>query len=176
MTLAFKTKIEGKPTHFIEKIWEAVLRNGVECNARDLAIKLQESMVMIGNYTIGTYTAKLHTIREDKSNRWKSGNNIHCVINNRTPERFQFAPVIKCMSTQEFQVSYKYDGNKTTAKVLVEKKIIGEAIWVNCQLKNSSFTVDKLALNDGFENTNDFFEWFSEDFKGKIIHWTNIKY
>lgn len=36
--------------------------------------------------------------------------------------------------------------------------------------------VEVLAKNDGFSGVKEFFEWFSEDFKGKIIHWTDLKY
>jgi hypothetical protein len=33
-----------------------------------------------------------------------------------------------------------------------------------------------LSVNDGFDSVDDFFEWFNEDFAGKIIHWTDLKY
>ena len=36
--------------------------------------------------------------------------------------------------------------------------------------------IEKLALNDGFDSVKDFFNWFSEDFVGKIIHWTDARY
>ena len=34
----------------------------------------------------------------------------------------------------------------------------------------------RLMTNDGFDSPEDFFEWFDEDFEGKIIHWTHFKY
>ena len=34
----------------------------------------------------------------------------------------------------------------------------------------------QLAINDGFESLKHFFEYFNEDFEGKIIHWTDLKY
>jgi len=40
----------------------------------------------------------------------------------------------------------------------------------------SRWSINHLAKNDGFEGIEDFFKWFNEDFKGKIIHWTNYKY
>ena len=33
-----------------------------------------------------------------------------------------------------------------------------------------------LAKNDGFENEEDFWQWFNEPFSGVIIHWTNFVY
>ena len=33
-----------------------------------------------------------------------------------------------------------------------------------------------LARNDGFDSIQAFFEWFKEDFEGKIIHWTDLRY
>jgi hypothetical protein len=49
-------------------------------------------------------TPKIHTIRTDYPHKWKSGNKIHFVINNRTKNRFQFAPVIPCTRTQDIQI------------------------------------------------------------------------
>jgi hypothetical protein len=34
----------------------------------------------------------------------------------------------------------------------------------------------RLARNDGFDSVEDFFSFFPEDFKGKIIHWTDLRY
>ena len=34
----------------------------------------------------------------------------------------------------------------------------------------------ELAKNDGFESVEDFFAYFNKDFKGKIIHWTDLQY
>lgn len=28
----------------------------------------------------------------------------------------------------------------------------------------------------GFDSVKDFFRYFNKDFKGKIIHWTDLKY
>src|SRR5699024_11014489 len=49
---------------------------------------------------------KIHTIRHDGKNRWKTGNKIHMVINNRTKDRFQFAPVLECKSVQKIEIKY----------------------------------------------------------------------
>lgn len=36
--------------------------------------------------------------------------------------------------------------------------------------------IEELAKNDGFATVYDFWEWFTSDFNGYIIHWTNKKY
>ena len=33
-----------------------------------------------------------------------------------------------------------------------------------------------LWCEDGFESLNQFFRWFSDDFYGQIIHWTDFRY
>ena len=134
MTLAFSEHLNGKPTHFVEKILKS---------------------------------EKIHTIRQDMYNRWKADNLIHFVINNRTPERFQFAPIIKCKSVQSIKIRYIYDARTdafTIPYVSIDEKIL------------SNEEVKKLALNDGFESVKDFFKYFKYDFKGKLIHWTDFKY
>jgi len=103
-----------------------------------------------------SYCPKVHTIRKDKKNRWKAGCNIHFVINNRTPNRFQFAPVLPVVATQHIVIQEK--------KVWVDARFLGES------------EIETLAKNDGFNSINDFFQWFNGDFEGKIIHWTNILY
>jgi hypothetical protein len=36
--------------------------------------------------------------------------------------------------------------------------------------------LEVIARHDGFDSVNDFLDWFSEDFTGKLIHWTDLKY
>lgn len=36
--------------------------------------------------------------------------------------------------------------------------------------------IQQLAWNDGFDNLVDFWMWFADGFKGKIIHWTELRY
>lgn len=119
---------------------------------------------------------KLHTIRQDKKGSWQAGKTVHAVIKNRTAERFQFCPEFEVKSTQSIDIQYRRTSHKTEVVVLIDEVVIGEAIWVNCRLVNSSMTVDQLAINDGFDSTNEFFEYFNEDYSGVIIHWTNLRY
>lgn len=176
MTLAFSTELNGKPTFFVEKIWEAILQNGIEVNALEFAELGRKAMPK--GYKVGTHNTKLHTIRRDSKNRWKAGNDIHFVINNRTPNRFQFAPVVKCVSTQKVEIKYEISSVGTKkAKVLIDGVVEGGvSFYPNGKLRTVWGLSDDLAYNDGFDCVEDFFAYFSEDFKGKIIHWTPLKY
>lgn len=157
MTLGFSTQINKKPNYFVAKILTSFFIK--------LAGDLEFSKCFVeapkeDQDLIGYVKPKLHTIREDTHDRWKAGNDIHFVINNRTPERFQFAPVVKCTSTQSIKIKH------TAAKihVIVDNKILNKS-------ENET-----LAINDGFESLEDFFKYFNKSFSGKIIHWTDKKY
>lgn len=158
MTLGFSTQINKKPNHFVAKIWRSFL-HGVEMNGKEFKDYFE---ILTSEYKIfiDQVKPKLHTIREDAHDRWKAGNDIHFVINNRTPERFQFAPVVKCISTQSIKIKHTAAG----IFVIVDNKIL-----------NHSET-ETLAINDGFETLEDFFKYFNKSFSGKIIHWTDKKY
>lgn len=104
---------------------------------------------------------KLHTIRKDQNDRWRPGMDIHFVINGRTKDRFQFAPVVKCTIVQRIEVKHAFPHRY----VFIDDRYI--ASWKE---------LDALARNDGFDSIEDFFRYFNEDFKGKLIHWTNLKY
>lgn len=105
---------------------------------------------------------KLHTIREDSSNRWRAGMDIHFVINNRTKNRFQFAPVVNCVSIQNIEI--KYFKTFVYPEVIIDGKMM------------SYLALGDVAINDGFDSVDDFFAYFNKDFKGKIIHWTDLRY
>jgi hypothetical protein len=171
MTLGFSTKIKGDPTYFVEKIWQGIKDHEITAELRDATFNHSFNWD-----AFAIVSPKIHTIREDKKNRWKVSNKIHFVINNRTKNRFQFAPILKVKSIQKFEIKYQYLKEKTIASVFMDEVLQGEVILINCVIKTSSFTVDNISLNDGFESTNDFLEWFSTDFKGKMIHWTDCKY
>ena len=149
----------GKPTYFPEKIIRKMaFRDEVEDYACSEYSNIDWEL-------IGSIQTKIHTIREDAGNRWKAGNDIHMVINNRTKNRLQFAPVMKCVSVQKIEI-HNHDGKGVSLYSFV--KIDGRQLgWPE---------IDKLATNDGFDSVEDFFSWFNKDFKGKIIHWTDFKY
>lgn len=172
MTLSFSTALNNRPTYFVEKIWA-----GLKVSLRE-----QERFFnSCGDYKPwqydfncnAFYESKLHTIRKDQHNRWKQAMDIHPVIFNRSPKRLQFAPTIKCVSTQRISIKWK-DLHKVTEcnfsghisdyiEIIVDQRNLEEnEIW-------------ELIHNDGL-SVIDFLAHFNDDFEGKIIHWSQLKY
>lgn len=175
MTLGFSTQLNGKPTYFPEKIVTGLEHNKIITFSE--AEYLFDSNIISKNglcYRIkldGTidYKPKLHTIREDKNDRWIAGTKIDFFINCRQPTMFRFAPVLPVVSTQNIYITY------TLAKKAMV--FIDDVCYYMQDLSlEHNHKMLHLAQNDGFNTIEDFFEYFSEDFKGKIIHWTDLKY
>lgn len=170
MTLAFKQEINGKPTMFIEKIWQSLLRDNVEMNINEFEVTFKKCLPLIGKMKVGEYYQKKHTIRKDTKRRWKEGMDIHMVINNRTKDRFQFAPVLKVKSIQRVFMTYAYND-------LIQISVDGTELFGHDQRLI-------FAKNDGFDTWEDFFNWFypiimndpKEQFSGILIHWTDLEY
>ena len=106
--------------------------------------------------------SKKHTIREDKHNRWKPGMKMHMASGVRTKDYNQFYEAV-CVSTQKIEVIRTSDYLEETI-IKIDGKILNQS------------EVQKLAWNDGFHNQIELFLFFSDGFKGKIIHWTELKY
>ena len=178
MILPFSTKMSnGKfwvKTYFIDKIWDCIEE-----------YKLVDNLLIVSTDYIEAYLKKfgkqwdhdpeikpkLHTIREDAKNRWKAGNKIHFVVFNRSKNQVQFAPVLPCISTQNIEIKWEVIGDIKKASIYVDELPVGT--YINSY---SSGICRVLAKNYGFNDVDDFFAWFSEDFTGKIIHWTDLKY
>ena len=157
MNLAFKTTINGKPTNFVEKIWEGFLQRGISFKAKEMQIGMK---ALPEEYKIKTFNPKLHTIRKDENSRWKAGIMIDFFINPRQKNMFRFAPRVPVVSTQLIVIIYNED----------QRNVFVDGIKL-CDKK-----IEDLAVNDGFENQIKFFEYFFEDFTGQIIHWTDLQY
>lgn len=176
--------INDKPTCFIEKIWESLIGIDITPSTyREYHEKYQELFrVCFDGYHKAEMNPKNHTLREDKTDRWKAGRDIHFVINNRTPLRFQFAPVVPCISVQKVEFLWsldKWDHRDGSVAVLIDEKEVGGACFINGELQSSEseFEIIKtLARNDGFDTAIDFLRYFDHDWSGKIIHWTDYKY
>lgn len=108
---------------------------------------------------------KIHSIREDKHNRWKSGIMIQFANNIRTKNYKQFMTG-QCVSTQKFEIKYIPTGVPGMDRI---------AIYVDGR-ELSNEEKDSLRFNDGFDSVADFCEWFNKDYSGKIIHWTDFRY
>lgn len=168
MILPFSTQLNGKPTYFVEKIWETILQKGIEINLNDF-IDIGRA-ALPKNYIIGTNAPKLHTIRRDEKNRWKPGTKIDFFINCRQKNMFRFAPVIPVVSTQRVFMTYEYND-------LIKISVDGEELFGYSERL-------QFAKNDGFDTWEDFFEYFypilikneHNAFRGKIIHWTDFRY
>lgn len=156
MTLAFSQQLNGKPTYFPHKIICGQYHNNL--------ISDHDYFVYHDKIEIPTeiLEGKIHTMRDDPGDRWKAGVKIHFVINNRTKKRYQFAPVLPCISTQKVVIKYSKKGK--IPKIFIDGRRI------------DLFEIAILSQNDGFESINDFFKYFNTSTTKKLIHWTNKKY
>ncbi|WP_422858796.1 hypothetical protein ACOKFD_15770 [Flagellimonas sp. S174] len=110
---------------------------------------------------------KIHSIREDRHKRWKSGTTVHFYVNTRKPNMMEVAPPVPCISVQEFEICNDELGCEVACcepYFRVDGRILGLA------------EMEKLAENDGFPDVYSFLKWFPERYKGRIIHWTHFKY
>lgn len=106
---------------------------------------------------------KIHTIREDKHNRWKAGMTMHMATGVRTKKYKQFAKK-KCISVQTIHIRHYDTISSQWSEVFIDSREISNA------------EVILLARRDGFANKSEFFKWFDKDFNGRILHWSDKKY
>jgi hypothetical protein len=117
--------------------------------------------------------SKIHTIREDKNNRWKSGRSIQFADGVRTKLYNEFKSGT-CFRTQEIEFKWK----KHNAGLVSESW--GVQVFIDGRnVTNETDIVDRLIIGDGFKDRKEFFEWDAwnkKNFKGKLIHWTDTEY
>ncbi len=167
MTLAFSIELNGKKTMFVEKILSG-LRDFENFEGFTLSDIYKHDL----DY-LETAIPKIHTIRSDRAKRWKKGNSIHFVINNRTKNRFQFvSQTFPVISTQMIWIR---PSNKS---ILVEKHINTDQSWNDTFYWHELSEEEKVLLmvNDGFDDDLSFWEYFNREFAGVIICWTDYKY
>lgn len=114
---------------------------------------------------------KIHTIREDKKNRWKPGNIIHMATGVRSKHYNCFAEKV-CTSVQDIEFIWFND----VAKGWVVYVFAGDSCVTGI---NNGKKFDALCKGDGFQRWEDFLlwpAWNKKYFKGKLIHWTDKKY
>lgn len=166
-----KKVLSGRPTKFPEKIWQSFSDQFTLDNWEDYIDGFENIGYDFDVDAIG-FAPKGHTIRQDSKNRWKVGMDIHFNINVRTKKMFRFAPILKVKHIQRisiFQVAnvdtpYTYKSNSKTYQIQIDGQCVTKKV------------IEKIATYDGFDCVDDFFDWFSEDFTGKLIHWTDNKY
>jgi|GEM_PF-426030 len=198
MILSFKTKINDKPTYFPEKIITGLFQEKVISREKTIELFNPKALMKIipmeyhgtvNNVAVSkikfdnsiNHVPKIHTIRKDEKNRWKVGTIIDFFINARTKDMFRFAPKIPVISIQEIFMTRR--GQMLEITISDANSYIGgndKYIYYDEQ--------EELAFNDGFDNYQEFFEYFHSQiiengkstgnywFKGKIIHWTDFKY
>ena len=123
---------------------------------------------------------KIHTIREDRNDRWSAGKVIHFCTGVRT-KFYECFKIGKCVSVQSFSIQRQY------------RPILSKSAF-HSYFSNGNFEIFidgkeidhselmKLAENDGFDKyaLGKFCEFFMKRnkpyFKGKIIHWTDFRY
>lgn len=170
MILQFSTKLNGKPTYFMQKIWAGLIDNNISKNFNQFYYQSEE-MLKIGHTASLSMRAKIHTIRDDKTNRWQPGTMIDFFINARTKNMFRFAPSILVVSTQDIEIVYYTD-----REVLIKDLPPKVKLLIDGKRYDKQEDLLCIATNDGFDTVEDFFAYFNTDFTGKIIHWTNFKY
>ena len=184
MNLGFSEKFkDGKRTFFVAKVLHSLFRNEF---LKTMPIGFYSQYATAYEQKFGeqfegcndfaNIKPKLHTIRRDEKRRWRLGMLIHFVVNNRTANRFQFAPVVPVKCIQEIEIKYIESTHyKINIGVFVDGEMIGNAFG-NDEIEAYDNTLYDLAVNDGFDSVQSFFGWFSEDFKGRLIHWTDLYY
>lgn len=100
---------------------------------------------------------KIHTIREDKHERWKAGRSIQFATGVRTRHYNKFRDG-ECHSVQQVEIepmsrTIKVDG------IEIDPRDHGQ-----------------FAKCDGFPEEWAFWDWFNKPLKGKLIHWTEFQY
>jgi hypothetical protein len=100
---------------------------------------------------------KQHTIREDKTNRWKVGNSIQFWMGNprnvhakNKPYQFAVGVVDRVLPIEIYP---------SQNKIIIEK------------FTYENEHLDYVAINDGFDNWEEMKTFFPADFKGKLIIW-----
>ena len=137
MILSFSTKDKnGQPTNFVEKIW-----NSLGIIDYQVGEKIIRDLI---TFDKSIDQCKLHTIREDKHNRWHVGVLIHFTVFPRSKRMLRFAPVIPCQSTQRIDIYETGDGTE----IFIDGRCLDEN------------EAELLAKNDGFEDAEDMLNWF----------------
>jgi len=159
MNLAFKKTYRGYPTYFPHMILLSLLATEQMTTEEfgEWLYKLKEQWPEC--ICDGLLSPKHHTIRT--SGDWELDKLIHFIINNRSKDRYQFAPIMKVKKVDDVVMTFD----------------TGFDVQVNGSWLDSE-DIERMAVNDGFNAVEDMAEWFFpnekvESFSGKIIHWTD---
>jgi len=145
------------PPYLEEKIWACLLGNNLVSSA-DFLLHYNKN---VKNFTRVVESPVLHIIVADNFNQWKPGKIIRIKSEDNTET--QLMPDFKCVSTQKIHIKYKRELSSIPMVFVDDNNICESEIKI-------------LSKNCGFDSTYDFCEYFKENFKGKIIHWTRLRY
>ena len=170
MILGFSTQLNGKSTYFIERIHKSLKSTYFNDSIGFSPIHVPKGFDFV---MFPLLRSKHHTIREDKTDRWQAGIKIDFFINCRQKNMFRFAPVLPVVSVQEIEVKHHLD----YVSLFIDKIVYEvEVCETSKKIKSTNPVIEALVQNDGFDTIEDFFAYFDKDFKGKIIHWTDLRY
>jgi hypothetical protein len=181
MILPFSTKLNRKPTYFVERIHKGIRENYMLAPV-DPSVHYPADYNFIAKDKL---PSKYHSVREDKNNRWKVDTKIDFFINARQKNMFRFASVLPVISIQKIEFILKDNTENLTClgtsfdktcTIIIDERFYGDAYFFNGTVISSSYTIPIFANNDGFDTSDELFAYFNKNFKGKIIHWTNLKY
>ena len=179
MILPFSQQINGKETLFPERILKGLLEY-YERRESPMTLEIVECIYDYGAFdgyltcddclaTVDQQFAKVHSMREDKKNRWKAGILIDFFINVRQKNMYRFAPKIHVVSTQEIEIRYT---KKKEPRIFID----GKMFYTSNFSRSHDIKMLHFAHADGFDSVEEFFDYFNTDFTGKIIHWTDKRY
>ena len=115
---------------------------------------------------------KIHTIREDKHNRWKPGMKIQFWFGNPRNTRSKNKPYHfangECCDVNRIKLDYAIPEEKNGKSLDFSLSINTELAYMKSY---GSMAFEDIAINDGFDNSDEMFAWFSDKlpFDGKLI-------
>lgn len=165
MILGFKSYFPwGEPTLFFQKIIASVAVDPVNPQASP------------GNM-FSSYQPKIHSIREGQ--RFKAGDLLHMATGVRSKHYNQFNKGIEQLSrvksVQRFDLACR---NPDRIILFVDRQIMYVRNFSNTtHIENGLDWMHEFAMNDGFQDIDQFFRWFRKPIRnGQVIHWTDKKY
>lgn len=114
---------------------------------------------------------KVHTIRDDKHNRWKAGTKIHFWLGNPRNTRGKNKPY-------QFGVSEVSRVENIRMDFFCSEDWQNDVVYIgDCKLSTIE-GLNELAIKDGFDNWEQMKNWFVNpdgQYFGKIIFWKNFE-
>lgn len=129
----------------------------------------EKIMICLNGWT-SNMPPKKHTIRDDLKDRWRSGMHIHFMYGIRASNISGLRDMFhigKCTGIEYIAIVYPPCCG-FTVYVFDESTKFGK--------KLNEEEISQLAINDGFDTVEDFKAYFNQDFRGKLIHWTDTRY